>query len=79
LDPTAHDPLLRWLAWAHPVWMGVALSLVYVALRRGLALRRAGRERGARVAGHVRVARAAVTLVWIGLLGGLTSAIWLRG
>jgi len=62
--------------------MVLALALVVLALRRGLELRRR-RHRGlggrrALVAAHVKVAKPAVILISIGLLGGPVSAVWLR-
>lgn len=63
--------------------MVVALALVGLALRAGLALRRArlGRQpRSAEArAHHARLGRTAVTLVALGFLGGPLSMWWLRG
>lgn len=83
MDPTGHDPVARWLAYGHPAWMLLALGLAFLALRKGLALRRARqggeRGRGKAVAAHVRVAQPAVLLVVAGALFGPVSAVWLRG
>jgi Protein of unknown function (DUF4079)/Eukaryotic cytochrome b561 len=83
VDPTLRDPLLRWLAYAHPVWMVAALALCLAALRAGLALRRARLSRrppprGARRA-HLRLAKPAVVALLVGFAGGPASALWLRG
>jgi hypothetical protein len=63
--------------------MLIALAFAGLALRSGLGLRRgrlgrAPRKGGARRA-HLRVAKPAVALVALGFLGGLGSAVWLRG
>jgi hypothetical protein len=82
VDPAAHDPVARWLAYGHPALMLVAIGLVFVALRRGLELRRrrlrGERGRGARVAAHAAIAKPAVILVVVGLVGGLVSAVVVR-
>lgn len=62
--------------------MVVSILLCGVALRAGLALRRARRFRvkrrpGARDA-HLRIAKPAVAMVLIGFLGGPVSAVVLR-
>jgi hypothetical protein len=71
------------LAYAHPAWMVVSLVLAGAALRVGLRLRRARAAkrppaRGDREA-HLRLAKPAVALLCVGLLGGPASAVWLRG
>lgn len=63
--------------------MVVSLLLAGAALREGLSLRRARALRrppppGARRR-HLRLARPALTLICVGFLGGLISAVWLRG
>jgi hypothetical protein len=63
--------------------MVVSLLLVAAALREGLALRRARALRLPPPAGarrrHLRLARPAVSLICVGFLGGVVSAVWLRG
>lgn len=82
-DPSAHDPLLRALAYLHPAWMLVALATAAWAARSGLRMRRARRlgtwrDRGDR-ARHLRTAKLAVALVVLGAAGGPLSIVWLRG
>ncbi len=73
---------MRWLAYGHPALMLVALALAALALRRGLALRRQRllgvRGRGTALASHLAIARPAVALLVVGLMGGLASTVWLR-
>jgi len=63
--------------------MLVGLGLAALALRSGLALRRARHGRGRRTPAlrpsHLRVARPAVLLLLVGFVGGPISAVWLRG
>jgi hypothetical protein len=63
--------------------MLVALAFAGAALRSGLRLRTARRLRRAPPPGerprHLRLAKTAVVLVWIGFAGGPLSAIFLRG
>jgi hypothetical protein len=62
--------------------MTLALGLCGVALRSGLAMRRSRRFRTQRAPGlrerHLKVAKPAVALVAVGLLGGPVSSVWLR-
>lgn len=62
--------------------MGVAIALCALALRAGLALRRARLGRGRRTSAgrrrHLRLAKPAVVLVCVGFVGGPLSAVWLR-
>jgi hypothetical protein len=82
-DPTHHDPVTRWLAYAHPAWMALGMALAAAALRAGLALRRSRRKRARRAAGmrgrHLRLAKPAVVMLLIGFAGGPVSAVALRG
>jgi len=83
LDPTAHDPVARWLAYGHPALMLIALGLVGWTLRRGLALRRRRLQdvrggRGAAIRAHAAVGRPAVWLVALGAVTGPASAVLLR-
>lgn len=82
-DPAARDPLLRALAYAHPIWMVVSLALAVAAFRLGLRLRRARRLRlpagRATRDAHLRLAKPAVACLGLGLLAGPLSAVWLRG
>jgi hypothetical protein len=80
-DPAA-EPTLRWLLYVHPIWMLVALGLCLVALRAGLALRRAHASRrppppGTRAL-HLRVAKTGVVLVLCGFVLGPLSVAWFR-
>ena len=63
--------------------MLVALAFAGAALRSGLRLRTARRLRRAPPPGerprHLRLAKTAVVLVWIGFAGGPLSAVFLRG
>ena len=62
--------------------MALSLALAVLALRAGLALRRARRGLGARPPGgrrtHLRLAKPAIALLGIGLLAGPPSAVVLR-
>lgn len=82
-DPTHHDPLAYWLAWAHPVWMVLSLALTAAALRAGLRLRSARLRRVRRgaeaVPRHVRRAKPAVAMLGLGFVAGPLSAVFLRG
>lgn len=63
--------------------MTVAVLLCGVALRSGLAMRRSRRFRTRRAPGlrerHLAVAKPAVAMVLVGLVGGPISSVWLRG
>ncbi len=84
-DPTAGGPvdsLARWLVYVHPIWMVMALGLCLVALRAGLALRRAHAAKrpppkGTRAL-HLRVAKPGVLLVLTGFVLGPLSVAWFR-
>lgn len=82
-DPTHYDAWQRWLAWLHPAWMAVGLALGGLALRSGLALRRARAGRAPRTPAlrpaHLRVAKPAVLMLLVGFVAGPVSAVWLRG
>ncbi|MEB2344663.1 MAG: DUF4079 family protein [Deltaproteobacteria bacterium] len=82
-DPAAQGGLARWLAYAHPAWMLAALTLAALALRSGLALRRARRLRVRRrpedLRRHLAVAKPALVMVAAGFAGGPLSMAWLRG
>jgi hypothetical protein len=81
-DLGADDAWLRALAYAHPLWMTVALGLAALAARSGLRMRSARRlgtrrdpaERGR----HLRRAKLAVAAIAIGAVGGPLSMLWLR-
>jgi hypothetical protein len=82
-DPAAHDALARWLAYAHPAWMAASIALAAAALRSGIRLRR-GRQRRARrgpddLRRHLRLAKPAVMMIFVGFAGGPASMWWLRG
>jgi len=84
LDPTGHDPILRLLAYAHPLWMLASLTLAFLALRSGLRMRSARRRSGARRdpkerTRHLRLAKTALAMLLLGFSAGLASAVWLRG
>lgn len=63
--------------------MVATLAGVGLALRAGLALRRARHKRRRRTPGmrraHLRAAKPAVVLAAIGFAAGPVSAVWLRG
>ena len=67
--------------------MVLALLLVFEVLRRGLRLRRQRQglpgtgdvARSQLLAAHLRLAKPAVILVLVGFVGGMASAVWLRG
>jgi hypothetical protein len=63
--------------------MVVSLGFAGAALRSGLRIRTARRLRRAPPPGerprHLRLAKTAVVLVWIGFAGGPISAVFLRG
>jgi hypothetical protein len=82
VDPAQHDAIARALAYVHPGWMLVSLALAGLSLRRGLQMRRL-RQRGkppgkALWRSHVKIAKPAVVLLGVGLLGGPLSAWLLR-
>ena len=82
-DPAAHEGLARWLAYAHPLWMVVSIGVAGLALRKGLALRRARlrhtrREPGA-LRSHLALAKPAVAMLLVGFLAGPLSMATLRG
>ena len=62
--------------------MAVSLALAVLALRAGLALRRARRGLGEKRPGarraHLRLAKPAIALLGVGLLAGPPSAVALR-
>jgi hypothetical protein len=62
--------------------MLLALGFVFFALRRGLELRRQRRRgakgRGAHIRKHVALARPALILLFVGLVTGPLSAVFLR-
>jgi hypothetical protein len=62
--------------------MLLALGLVFLALRRGIELRRqrqlGARGRGGLIEKHVALARPALILLFIGLVTGPLSAVFLR-
>ena len=70
---------MRWLAYAHPLFMLVLLGLGVQVLRDGLRIRRA-RLLGTRADSrrHRRLARWFVGLAVPGFAGGLSSMLWLR-
>jgi hypothetical protein len=82
-DRTGHDAVAFYLAYAHPVFMLSALALVLLALRAGLALRRARRlgvrRDGRSYARHLRLAKLAIALLPLGYAAGVASAVGLRG
>ena len=63
--------------------MAVSLVVAFLALRAGLALRRARRTGEGRAPDlrprHLRWAKPAVLLVAVGFAGGPLSMVWLRG
>jgi hypothetical protein len=63
--------------------MLASLALAALALRAGLALRRARRLGQRRSAGayrgHLRLAKPALALLALGFAGGVASSVWLRG
>lgn len=82
MDPTGHDAALRALAYGHPALMLSALVLAAIALRAGLAMRRARLgltpRRPDLLRLHLRLAKPAVVLVLLGFVGGPLSALLLR-
>lgn len=82
-DLAAQGGAAQLLAYAHPAFMLAALALALLALRAGLALRRArrlGARRDARgYARHLRLAKLAVALLPLGFAAGVASAVLLRG
>jgi hypothetical protein len=72
--------------YVHPAFMVVTLSLVLLALRQGLILRRAraggdlgGRTRGERRALHLRFGKLAIGFLVVGFLGGLGTTTFVQG
>ena len=83
LDRTGQDALAFYLAYLHPAWMTIALGLVLATLRSGLAMR-SRRVRGLRPIledrqRHLRLAKPALAMIWIGFAAGLASSSLLRG
>lgn len=82
-DPAAHEGLARWLAYAHPLWMVVSITLAGLALRKGLALRRARLRHTRRepdaLRRHVALAKPAVAMLLVGFVAGPLSMLTLRG
>jgi hypothetical protein len=82
-DPSAHDPVMRLLAFGHPLWMSASIAIAVLAARSGLRMRsarRLGTRRDPALRGrHLRTAKIAVTLVAIGFAGGPLSMWLLRG
>ena len=82
-DRTGHDAVAFYLAYLHPAWMLLSLGLAALALRAGLALRRARRLGQRRTADayrrHVRLAKPALLLLALGFALGLASSVGLRG
>ncbi len=81
-DPSAQDPVLRALAYLHPLWMVAGIALAVRTLRSGLAMRRA--RRGGHVSPDLRkrhLSRAKIALIWItpGFVAGPLSMALLRG
>jgi hypothetical protein len=75
--------MMRGLAYVHPGWMVIAITLAAVALRAGLLLRRSRRLRTRRAtdlrARHLRFAKPAVAMLLVGFIAGPISAFTLRG
>jgi hypothetical protein len=82
-DRTGYDAVAFYLAYAHPAFMLMALTLVLFALRAGLTLRSARRLRARRdartYARHLRLAKLGVALLPLGFAAGIASAVLLRG
>ncbi len=82
MDPTGVDDTARWLAYVHPTWMVVSLTLALLALRAGLNMRwyRRERDRSARKwrKWHLRLAKPAVAMIAIGFVAGPLSMWWFR-
>ena len=82
-DPAANDPLLRALAYGHPIWMAVGLAAAGLAARSGLRIRRARRVGVARDptarSRHLLRAKVAVSMLAVGFAGGPLSMAELRG
>jgi hypothetical protein len=70
------------LAYAHPLWMSLALATAALAARSGLRMRsarRLGTRRDpAERARHLRLAKLAVAAIAVGAAGGPLSMAWLR-
>lgn len=81
-DPSAHDSVLRALAYAHPLWMVAGIALAVATLRSGIGMRRA--RRVGRLSVDLRdqhLRRAKIALIWItpGFIAGPLSMALLRG
>jgi hypothetical protein len=73
---------LRLLAFAHPVWMVIALAAAVATARLGLEIRRRRRTgdgvpRALRDR-HLRLGRATLAMVAAGFVAGPVSMFWLR-
>jgi hypothetical protein len=82
-DPAADDPLLRALAFGHPLLMTIAIAAAALAGRSGLRMRsarRLGTQRDRADRGrHLRTAKLAIAMIAVGAVGGPLSMAFLRG
>jgi hypothetical protein len=77
--------MIKWLPFLHPIWQIMGITLGFMALREGLALRR-GRRPDAGVNGqraprarHVRLGKYALGMLCTGYLLGLGELWMVRG
>ncbi len=74
--------ILRMLAFAHPVWMLIAIGTAMATARLGLEIRRrrlAGRRVGSDLrTRHLRLGKRAIVMIGIGFVAGPISMVLLR-
>jgi Protein of unknown function (DUF4079) len=77
--------MTEWLPFIHPVWQSVGIALGFMALRKGLALRRGRRTQGsalqqsARRSRHAWLGKCCLWIIGSGYLLGIGELWFVRG